>query len=203
MSLLDTSYLSPTEANDDTPMPSRDRCSSSAIPIPPDWTTRPARAGQRVTRGEGGVEPQAGHGDAEAVRADQAHAVPAADRQQVGPGRRPGPAVITTSERTPRRPQLRGHVGDRGGGHREDGQVHRLGQVRDRRQAVQALHRLGPRVDRVDRPGEAAGHDVVQDFPADRPAPPAGADHGHRLRLQQVPQAGHVGAALAGGHRSR
>ncbi len=44
-SLLETSYLSPTEANDDTPMPSRPNSSSSAIPIPPDCMTRPARPG--------------------------------------------------------------------------------------------------------------------------------------------------------------
>src|ERR1700684_1647317 len=42
MSLLDTSYLSPTDAKEDTPMPSRDRCPSSAIPTPPDCTTTPA-----------------------------------------------------------------------------------------------------------------------------------------------------------------
>src|SRR5258707_13544948 len=45
MSLLDTSYLSPTDANDDTPIPSLVRCSSTAIPMPPDWTTRPALPG--------------------------------------------------------------------------------------------------------------------------------------------------------------
>ena len=45
-SLLDTSYLSPTDANDDTPMSSRDRCSSSAIPTPPDCTTSPATPGR-------------------------------------------------------------------------------------------------------------------------------------------------------------
>src|ERR1700735_3712936 len=42
MSLLDTSYLSPPDARGDTPMPSRDRCPSSAIPTPSDCTTRPA-----------------------------------------------------------------------------------------------------------------------------------------------------------------
>ena len=41
-SLPDTSSLSPTEANEEMPMPSRDRCSSRATPTPPDWTTRPA-----------------------------------------------------------------------------------------------------------------------------------------------------------------
>jgi len=36
MSLLDTSYLSPTETNEETPMPSRDRCARNDTPTPPD-----------------------------------------------------------------------------------------------------------------------------------------------------------------------
>ena len=40
-SVGDTSYLSPADTKDDTPIPSRDICSSSAIPTPPDCTTRP------------------------------------------------------------------------------------------------------------------------------------------------------------------
>ena len=44
-SSVDTSYLSPTDANEDTPIPSLDICSSSAIPIPPDCTTTPATPG--------------------------------------------------------------------------------------------------------------------------------------------------------------
>ena len=82
MSLLDTSYLSPTEANDETPMPSRENCSSSAMPTPPDWTTRPATPG-RGGRAAKDAQARAGHDDAQAVRADQAHAVPAAGGQQV------------------------------------------------------------------------------------------------------------------------
>ncbi len=45
MSLLDTSYLSPTEAKDEIPIPSLDSCSSRETPTPPDCTTRPAAAG--------------------------------------------------------------------------------------------------------------------------------------------------------------
>ena len=41
-SVGDTSYLSPADANEDTPIPSRDICSSSAIPTPPDCTISPA-----------------------------------------------------------------------------------------------------------------------------------------------------------------
>jgi hypothetical protein len=41
-SLPDTSDLSPREANEEMPMPSRLNCSSSAMPTPPDCTARPA-----------------------------------------------------------------------------------------------------------------------------------------------------------------
>ena len=79
---MDTSYLSPADANEDTPIPSRDICSSSAIPTPPDCTTRPADAADRVASGEGRVQADPGHDHAETVRPDQPHAVPAADGQQ-------------------------------------------------------------------------------------------------------------------------
>ena len=45
MSLLEMSYLLPIEANEETPMPSRDSRSASAIPRPPDCMTRPAVPG--------------------------------------------------------------------------------------------------------------------------------------------------------------
>src|SRR5262249_37162273 len=104
MSLLDTSYLSPTEANEDTPMPSFDRCSSSEIPISPDWTTSPAAPGAGWLAEKVASSPNG------------ARATP----KQLGPPRRmpylrhtasrsgppaPRPDVITTRERTPRCPQ--------------------------------------------------------------------------------------------------
>src|SRR5262249_9661007 len=104
MSLLDTSYLSPTEANEDTPTPNFDRCSSNEIPIPPDWTTSPAAPGAGCAAEKVASSPSGG----------------TATPKQLGPTRRmpyrrhtasrsgplvPRPAVITTSERTPRRPQ--------------------------------------------------------------------------------------------------
>src|SRR5215472_16017365 len=105
MSLLETSYLSPTDANDDTPMPSLDRCSSTAMPIPPDWTIRPAVPG-------GGLAPAN-----VAFRPMPGTAMP----KQFGPTRRmPNlrqvarssapvsatmPAEMTTSDLAPARPQ--------------------------------------------------------------------------------------------------
>ena len=81
-SVGDTSYLSPTDAKEDTPMPSLDICSSSAIPTPPDCTTSAGHAGHRVAGGEGRVQADPGHDHAETVRPDQPHAIPAADGQQ-------------------------------------------------------------------------------------------------------------------------
>src|SRR5690348_6662804 len=104
MSLLDTSYLSPTEANEDTPMPSSDMCRSSEIPIPPDWTTRPAAPGAGWPAANVASSPRGG----------------TATPKQLGPTRRmpcrrhtasrsgpwePRPEVTTTRDRTPRRPQ--------------------------------------------------------------------------------------------------
>ncbi len=45
MSLLDTSSLSPSETNEEIPMPSRDRCWSRTMPTPPDCSASPARPG--------------------------------------------------------------------------------------------------------------------------------------------------------------
>ena len=45
MSLPETSSLSPSETNEEIPMPSRDRCSSSTTPTPPDCSARPALPG--------------------------------------------------------------------------------------------------------------------------------------------------------------
>ena len=45
MPVLETSSMPPSQANDEIPMPSRDKCSSSAIPTPPDWAITPVRPG--------------------------------------------------------------------------------------------------------------------------------------------------------------
>ena len=75
------------------------------------------------------------------------------------------------------------------------------GQRGRRRQAGNAVQFGRGRIDRVDRAGEAAGHDAAQDDPPDRAEPPARADDGDRGRRQDVPQAGHVGRPFPLGHR--
>ena len=147
-----------------------------------------SHAGSRLAGAEGRVQAKAGHGDAEAVRAHQPHAMPAADRQQVG-ARRPQAGGDHHERPDTAPPALRGHPRDGRRGYRDHRQVHVLGQVGDRRQAVHALHGLAVRVDGVDRSGEASGHDVVQDFPARRspaPARPITATESGRSRCRRL-----------------
>ena len=124
------------------------------------------RRPERVVGGEGRVQADPGHDDAEAVRPDQPHAVPAADGQQVrargaqaGSYHDEGPDPVAAA--------LRRHFGHGGRRHRDHRQVHLPGQVIDRSHAGHSLHGPGMRIHRVDRPGEAARHDVAQDGPAD------------------------------------
>ena len=161
---------------------------------------QPGGAGLRVPVGERGVQTDGGHGHAEAVRADQPHAVPTARRQQVRagggvePGRdhHQGPHAALAA--------LLRDVQDRRGRDRDHGQVSRLGQVEHRGQAVLAADLPGAGVDHVEPTGVPGGADVVQDRPAHRAPVPAGADHHDRFGGEHVPQAGRVGAAFPLGH---
>ena len=147
------------------------------------------------------VQAGTGAGHAEAGRPDHPHAVVAADAQQLRAGR----AVETRREHHQRLdPALPAFLGDTGHGRGrrgDDRQVDTLRQSGRRRQAGNAVQFGRGRVDRVDRAGEAAGHDAAQDGPPDRAVPPAGADDRDRGRRQYVPQAGHVGRPLPLGHR--
>ena len=154
------------------------------------------RPGFGMTGGEGRVQPDAGHGDAEAVRADQPHAVAAADGQQIG-ALRCVESRGDDDQRLDAAPPA--FVGDRRHGHRghgDDREVDRLGERADRRHAPDRFHVGRVRINRVDPALVTSGDDVVQDGAADRAHPAAGADHGHRTGLEHVPQARHVGAAL-------
>ena len=145
------------------------------------------------------IQADPGHDDAEAVRPDQPHAVLAADGQQVtacraqaGSHHREGPDPVATA--------LRRHLGHRGRRHRDHRQVQLPGQVVNRRHARRPLHGLGMRIHRIDRPGEAARHDVAQDGPAGGAAASARAHHGDRPRLQQRAQARHIRPAFPARH---
>ena len=96
---------------------------------------------------------------------------------------------------------LLGDLGHRGRRYRDHRQVNLPGQVIDRCHAGHSLRGRGVRIDRVDRTGEAAGHDVVQDGPAHAAAAAARAYHRDRPRLQQRAQAGHIRPAFPARHR--
>ena len=103
----------------------------------------------------------------------------------------PRPEVITVRAPDARGcPQSAATAGTAGGGHRDDRQVH-VARAGRRPRPAHGTPSMGRRVrvDRVDRPGEAAGHDVVQDGPA----------HGDRRRRLAPMTATDAGAAGAAG----
>ena len=179
-SVGDTSYVA-GDAKEDTPIPSRDICSSSAIPTPPDCTTRAGHAADRVAGGESGVQADPRHDHAETARPEQPHAIPTADGQQL---RARGAPALTDDDEGPDpvAAALLRHPGHRRRRHRDHRQVYPLGQVLDRRHAGHSLHLhgLSALIDRVDRTGEAARHDVVQDGASHSGATAARARHGDR-----------------------
>ena len=113
------------------------------------------------------VQGHAGVGDAEGGRPDQPHAVAAADAQQFHAGRA---VQARRDHHQGPDPPLPALLGDTGHGSRrrgDDHQVDLFGQRGGRRHARDAVHLGHARVDRVDRAGEVAGGDVLQDGPPD------------------------------------
>ena len=111
------------------------------------------------------------------------------------------PEVITARAFTPSRPQSSATSRTAGAGtaiRARSGDSGRSATARAQLHAAE-LRRL--RVDRVQAARVPAAADVVQDGPARRARPPAGADHDDGLRREDMAQAGGVGAALAPGHR--
>ena len=104
MSLPDTSSLSPTEANEEIPMPSRDRWSTSAKPRPPDCMTRPVTPGLAGRAANVASRPRLG--TATPKQSGPTRRMPwrrvMASRLALCSGSRPD--VITTRDRTPRWP---------------------------------------------------------------------------------------------------
>ena len=144
MSLLDTSSLLPTEANEEMPTPSRDsgrpgrrrprRTATSARPrrAGAGWrrTWRPGRCRARPRRSSSGP--------------DQPHAVPAAHREQVGAGGGVQAGGDHHERAHAALAALLGHVEHGRGGHRDDGQVDGLGQVERGGQAPARRRSDGP-----------------------------------------------------------
>lgn len=141
----------------------------------------------RMGGGERGVQTQVrvGVGDAQAVGADEPHAVRAADGQQ-------GPCLVGVQARSDdeesgyaRFAALLGDLRDRRGRYGEDCEVRGLGRRADRRVRRHTENRARGRVHREQAPGVAARVQLVQDRPTHRARLAPRSDDGDRLRPQQ------------------
>jgi hypothetical protein len=158
-------------------------------------------ASGRVVPGEGSIQPDPRHRDAEAARACQPHARPAAGLEQAGFLRRREVRGDHYQRSGAAIPAFARHVQDACRWHRRHHQVGGLGQRGDGRDARDAFDGAGMRIDRVQGAPETGVADVEQDHPADRSGLMAGADHRSRPGRQQRFQAGHSRAFLPAGHR--
>ena len=104
MSVPETSSLSPTEANEEIPMPSRVNCSTSAAPTPPDCTTKPTWPGDGWCAAS--VAPSPMPGTATPNEAGPASRMPVSRVASSSPDSCAlvSPAVITASDLAPRFP---------------------------------------------------------------------------------------------------
>ena len=136
---------------------------------------------------------------ADAVRADEPHAVAARQVAQLGlsadVAHLPEPGAQHHDARHALCRALAHDVDHGGGGNGDDRQVDGAGDVEHGRVRLHAGDLLGARVDRVHRAGEPAGQQVAEHLVPDRVRVPAGADHrdrprredaGHRCRLGVV-----------------
>jgi hypothetical protein len=162
--------------------------------------TRCARTG--VVGGERGVEPDGlfGVGDAEAVRADEAHAIRAACGQE-----RPCLGTVQAGGDDDEGPDSRlaallGESRYGGGGRGDHHEVGGEGQGADGGVCMDAQDGGGVRVHGEQASCVAARVEVVQESPPHRTGFASGADDSDRLRPQQRLQAGHVGRPATGLH---
>ena len=137
----------PSEITLEKPMPFGRAQSSIAVQIAPDCDTSASDPALALPRPNVALRPRLGPHDAQAVRAEEAHANAAA-RRRAPRARAPAPAgpvsekpaVITTAALVPARPAVLDHARHRRGGGRDDHEIDRLGQLRDRRVARHPEH---------------------------------------------------------------
>ena len=157
--------------------------------------------------GERGVEPHRGIGvdDAEAVRPDHPHVVPA-DRVEQARGQR-GLAGQPRADHQqcahPPAPALLGHLRYRRRGNAEHREVDRLGQLVHRPEAVDTAHLRRMRVHRDEATGETGPDHVAQYGVAHRVRPAARTHDQHRPRREDRSQAADVRPFLARRERGR
>ena len=179
--------------------------SSTAVISAPDCETKASRPGRADDGAKLAFRPIPRHQQANAVRPQdaqqmrpgriqhrllQADAVPVAGLRQAG-GHHDRRARAARAEFGD---QAR-HGGRRRADHR---QFRRLRQRRHVPVAAHPGHRVVFRIDRPQRAAEAARQQVAQHRGADAVRAGRGADHGHRLRAEQVIQVAYAHAAPAG-----
>ena len=129
--------------------------------------------------------------DAEAVRAEHGEAGLGTDRRQFLLAGEPlGASLDESAGPDDAGPDAGGgafanHGADNGGGHGEDGEIGRHGQVRHARVAAQAGDRLAAAVDRKDRAGRGEFEEEAHGRPPDIARLVGGSDHRDRARRQQ------------------
>ena len=154
--------------------------------------------GQRIERGKGGSHPDPGVGvdDAEAVRADDPHPVPAGRAEHLRLDRGAGTACLAEARGNDgdgahaHRGGLIDHGGDSWGGNGDHSQVDRLGYRQQRRERGHAADRPGGGIYRVDSPGEVAGEQRLDHLMPDVARVPSCSDDGDRARAKDRRDAG-------------
>ena len=162
-------------------------------------------AGQRIDVGERGVQPDLGRrvDDAEAVRPDEPHPVPAGQRDQVVLEALAGVVLVGEARRDddqPLHPPHRALLDDAHhlvGRHADHGQVQLAGDVEHRVPGPHARHVVRARVDRVHGPLEPAAHQVVEHLVADRALAARRTDDRHRVGPQEALDRSSLGAPSA------
>ena len=205
-SLPETSTRLPALAKTETPRLRRAAEASTAMPRAPLWENRPNRpaggsaGASEALRRTSGWELMMPKEFGPITRMPLLRAVRSSSRWRTSPSgpASANPAETTSSARTPAPAQSRTTSSTDSAGTAITARSTVPADVADRGVGRQALDLLGLGVDGVDRPGEAAGEDVLQELVPDRVRPPAGADHRDRLGKEDRAHADRLGAVLAG-----
>ncbi len=161
------------------------------------------RAGRERLPGERRVDARRGHGEPEAVRAEQAGAVGANERQQ--PLLSLGALAAHLGEaggqhaEGPRPPleRLAGNLEHRVRRHADHGQIDGLGQLGGGADRADAAHSRSRSVHGVGAPGEAALDEVAEHRSPDRALPCRRTDHGDALGPEERLERGDDGLVVA------
>ena len=154
---------------------------------------RDATRRQRARR-ERGVQAEDGHGDAEAVRADEPRSVRSHEREQLllalgAFGADLGESRGDHAQRLDALPQcLLCRLEHAAAGHADDCEVDWIGDLLDRRVRAHACDGLAVAVDGVRGAGEVRSEDVAEELTADRAAALRRADDGDGGRSEERPE---------------